>query len=159
MMLAQTQSLKGITSKIIGDKFNRHYVFWDLEKCSLDNAKQALLVVQEQYGLSDIFITSDFPKSFRAWCFSKVDFHIFLRILLDTAFVDWNFFYWTVQKGKATLRISSKTNRPKQKLVAVLKSFSSEVYNKVETVNYDTGTDKIGIFRKFDFDKNISEDR
>ena len=173
IMLAKTQSLSGITSKVVGDEFKRHYVFWDLEQCTLGQAKLALKYVQEQYDLGTIFVTSDFPHSFRAWCFSKVAFLTLIRILIDTAFVDYNFIYWTMQKGKATLRLSPKQNRPEQKLVAVFSRDYEEEWqnleekrkremflpNQFEQVNYETGYDKIGIFKKFDFDKNISEER
>ena len=33
-MIAHTQKVEGITSKVIGEK-DLHYVFWDLEECSL----------------------------------------------------------------------------------------------------------------------------
>lgn len=162
-MLAQTQKLIGITSKIVNDKFNRHYVFWDLEKCSLKEAEATLRSIQRDYDLGTIFITSDFPNSFRAWCFTKVDFNTLLHILLETEFVDYNFFYWTVQKGKATLRISHKKDRLQQKIISIL-SDKEDIYNdflltQLERVDYETGTDKIGIFKKFDFDKNNQEER
>jgi hypothetical protein len=165
LMLAKTQKLIGITSKVVNDKFKRHYVFWDLEKCSLAEAKATLRSIQRDYDLGTIFITSDLPKSFRAWCFTKVDFNTLLHILLETEFVDYNFFYWTVQKGKATLRISRKKNRPEQKVISILKNYYSinkeEIVplSKLERVDYETGTDKIGIFKKFDFDKDNSEER
>jgi hypothetical protein len=174
-MFAQTQKLIGVTSKVVKEK-DKHYVFWDLEKCTLEQAKKELLQQQKIHELSDIFITSDFPNSFRAWCFTKVSFKELLDILLHTKYVDWNFFYWTVQKGKATLRISEKKNRPQQKIVAILKdtkNYSEEwqqleekkiveshiPLTKLERVDYETGTDKIGIFKKFDFDKNQTEER
>ncbi len=143
-MLAKTQKVEGITSKIIGEK-DLHYVFWDLEECSLNDCKFALKFVQDFHALGDIYITSDFPRSFRAWCFDKVSFKNYLRILLDTEYLDYNFFYWTVYKGKSTLRISQKKNRPKQKIVSVLRSFELPIPERFETVKYETGTEKKGI--------------
>jgi hypothetical protein len=137
-MYAKTQTLEGVTNKIKNsDKF---YVFWDLEKCTLEEAKATLKSIQTDYDLGDIFIFSDVPNSFRAWCFTPVDFHIYLQILLDTEFVDYNFFYWTVKQGKATLRISKKEDRPKQQLLTVLKRRYESIPQIVEYVKYDTGT-------------------
>ena len=96
-MLSKTQTLEGITSKVIGEK-NKHYIFWDLENCTLEQAKDTLTEVQYEFKLGDIFIISDYPKSYRAWCFSKRTFKEFLHILLHTKYVDWNFIYWTIQR-------------------------------------------------------------
>jgi hypothetical protein len=169
LMLAQTQKLIGITSKVVNDKLKRHYVFWDLEKCSLAEAEATLRSIQKDYDLGTIFIVSDFPKSFRAWCFTKVDFNTLLHILLETEFVDYNFFYWTVSRGKATLRISNKQNRPEQKIVSILcspedyqeewqqleekRQKEQNILSQLERVDYETGTKKIGIFKEINFDR------
>lgn len=154
LMLAQTQKLIGITSKVVNDKLKRHYVFWDLEKCSLAEAEATLRSIQKDYDLGTIFITSDFPKSFRAWCFTRVDFNTLLHILLETEFVDYNFFYWTVERGKATLRISDKQDREKQKIISIISSsVIDSSLSQFERVDYETGTDKIGLFKEVDFTK------
>jgi hypothetical protein len=124
-LYAKTQTLEGITSKIKDS--DKHYVFWDLENCTLEEAKLTLKVVQWKYNLGNIFIVSDLPKSYRAWCFTQVTFKTFLKILLDTDYVDYNFFYWTVKQGKATLRTSNKQNRQPQKIIAVLPSFNEQI--------------------------------
>jgi hypothetical protein len=61
--------------------------------------------------------------------------------------MDYNFFYWTVSRGKATLRTSNKVNREPQKIVAVLESYpvSFDENELWEKVTYDTGTEKRGI--------------
>jgi hypothetical protein len=102
-MLSSTQRLEGVTSL---QKDGKHIVMFDLEKCTLQQAEKTLRKVQKKYHLSDIFIVSDVELSYRAWCYSRVDFVTFLKILLDVDFLDWNFFYWTVKRGKATLRTS-----------------------------------------------------
>ena len=141
LMFAKTQTLEGVTSLQPNGK---HIIMWDLEKCSLQQAKKTLLEMQIKYGLSDIFIVSDAEESFRGWCFSKVDFKTFLQILLDTKFLDWNFFWWTVKRGKATLRVSNKENRASQEIVSVLYSFSEKIPDSCERVVYDTGVEKRG---------------
>ena len=142
LMISESQTLEGLTSLQPNGK---HFIFWDLENCSLEQAEKTLRKVQKQYCLSNIFITSDIDRSFRAWCFSKVDFKIYLKILLDTDYCDWNFFYWTVKRGKATLRTTNKKNREPQKIVSVLESYPIPIPETWEKVVYDTGIEKRGL--------------
>jgi hypothetical protein len=144
-MLAETQTLNGITSKT---PEGLHYVFWDLEKCTLEQTKETLRLVQEKFNLSDIFLTSDYENSYRAWCFSKVSFKSFLKILLYTEHVDYDFFYWTVRRSKATLRTTDKKGRKPQKIIVVLESYPVPIPEVFETVEYDTGVQKRGRYVK-----------
>jgi hypothetical protein len=108
--------------------------------------------VQRKYKLGDIFIVSDAEGSFRAWCFSKRTFKEYLKILLDTEFVDWNFFWWTVRRGQATLRTSNKQGREPQKVVAFLKGYEeTAIPDKLTKVIYDTGVEKRGAVLRFPF--------
>jgi hypothetical protein len=144
-MLAKTQTIIGITSLRSDSK---HIVMWDLEKCTLEQAENSLLKVQKKYCLSDIYITSDAENSFRAWCLKHVNFKTFLKILLDTDYLDANFFDYTVKRKKATLRTGNKKGRPTQRVVSVLKSYPyplSTDKSIVEKVVYDTGIKKRGI--------------
>jgi hypothetical protein len=142
-MLSETQKLEGITS-ILPDK--RHIILWDIEKCTLQQAKASLKKVQLQFHLSDIFITSDCDNSFHGWCFSKVDFKTFLKILLETEYLDYNFFYWTVSRSKATIRTSNKIGREQQKIVSVLESYHASMPDdKMQQVIYETGIEKTGL--------------
>ena len=85
-------------------------------------------------------------NSFRAWCLSKVDFVTFLRILVDSiSILDYNFFYYTVKRKKATLRTGSKKGRQAQRVVSVLQSYFLPFnHSVVEKVVYDTGLEKRG---------------
>ena len=141
LMLSETQTLEGITSL---QPDGKHIIMWDLEGCSREQAEETLRKVQQKNNLSHIFIVSDAEGSYRAWCFSKVDLNTFLKILLDTDFLDWNFFYFTVKRRKATLRLSKKKNRPPQELVSVLESYPIPIPEEVEKVIYDTGVEKRG---------------
>ena len=90
----------------------------------------------------------DNDKTYRAWCFSKISFDDYLHILVDCLpILDYNFFYYTVKRKKATLRTSSKKGRPKQRLACVLKSYPCpcQANDVVERVVYDTGLEKRGI--------------
>lgn len=143
-MIAKTQTLEGVTS-LLSD--GNHIVMWDIEKCTLVQAQKTLAEVQKKYNLSHIYIATDNDETFRAWCFSKVSFDVYLRILVDSlAILDYNFFYYTVKRRKATLRTGTKNGRSAQRVVCVLESyfvpFADDV---VERVVYDTGLNKRGI--------------
>lgn len=139
--LSEVQTLEGITSLLPNGK---HIILIDLENCSQLEAEGSLRKLQRKRGLPDIFLVSDLEKSFRAWCYAQVDLKTLLQILLDVEFLDWNFFWWTVKRGKATLRTSNKKNRPPQKLVSVLRSYSVPIPASCEKVVYDTGVEKRG---------------
>jgi hypothetical protein len=55
-MIAKTQTLKGISSKI---GWNQHIILWDLDNCNIEQATESLRNVQEKYKLSDIYIFGD----------------------------------------------------------------------------------------------------
>jgi len=144
-MLSHTQTLEGVTSLLPN---GLHMPFFDIENCRLNKAENELRKLQILYDLSDIFITSDIERSFRSWCFGQVKFTDYLRMqldLIDAGILDYNFFWWTVKQSKATLRVSNKENRPPQKLVSVLKSYSVQIPETVEKVVYDTGVQKRGL--------------
>jgi hypothetical protein len=141
-MVAKTQTLEGFTSL---QSDGKHIVMWDLENCTLKQAEETLHNVQAKYGLSHIYVVSDFEGSFRAWCFSKVDYKTLLHILLDTEHLDPVFFDYTVRRKKATLRTSDKRGRPTQKLVSVLGSYPEPMTQTWEKVTYDTGLVKRGM--------------
>ena len=144
-MVSHTQTCKGVTSR---QEDGTHTPFFDIENCSLDKAENTLMELQSKYHLSDIFITSDKEMSYRSWCYSRVKYTDFLRMqldLLDAGILDYNFFWWTVKQSKATLRVSNKKNRPSQRIVSVLNSFSVPIPEKCEKVIYDTGIEKRGL--------------
>jgi len=142
-MISASQTLEGVTSKVGEDK---HIILWDLENCSLEQAKQVLAEVQAKYRLGDIWITSDAEGSFRAWCFSVRSWKEYLKILLDTPFLDYNFFFWTVKRGSATLRTSNKEGRPPQQVVAWLRGYEpTQIPTQLTRVLYDTGLEKRGL--------------
>jgi hypothetical protein len=151
-MLAETQTLEGLTSQVVGRE-GYHYPLFDIEKhgeiVSLEEVEYELGKIQVSYGLPDIFIMSDRIGSFRAWCFGEVRFTDYMRMqldLLDAGILDWNFSYWTMNKGEGTLRVNSKQNRPKQELVSTLHSYSVTFpEDKIEPVFYDTGIEKRGL--------------
>ena len=150
-MVAETQSLEGITSKVIG-RDGYHYPLFDIEKSrevlSLEEVERELGKIQVSYGLPDIFIMSDKKGSFRSWCFGEVKFTDYMRMqldLLDARILDYNFSYWTMNKGEGTLRGDSKQNRPPQELVSILHSYSVPIPERVKRACYDTGIDKRGL--------------
>jgi hypothetical protein len=146
LMLSFTQTLEGITSRIVDDPQNRQYVFLDLENCTLEQAQETVRSLQQNYSLSDFYLMSDLERSYRAWCFTPVDYKTLLHILVDCLdILDYNFFFYTVKRRKATLRTSAKKGRPEQKLVSVLKTYPMPLPSRVERVIYDTGLEKQGL--------------
>jgi len=137
------QTLEGITSLLPNGK---HIILWDIEGCTLEEAIRSLRKVQISYGLSNIYIVSDKEGSYRAYCYSQVDFKTCLKILLDTDYLDPIFFEYTVRRGKATLRTNQKKDRPKQKIVTGLESYFVPIpKDRAERVIYDTGIEKRGL--------------
>jgi hypothetical protein len=146
-MISDTQTVNGVTSKVVTEPEEKHlhYPFWDLENCTLKQAEEALRKVQREFSLSHIYISSDAEGSYRAWCFDHVPFKTYLLILLKTEYLDWNFFHWTADRGKATLRVGSKKGRLPQKCVCVLESYPHPFPKRMQKVEYDTGVEKEGI--------------
>jgi len=50
-MVSASQTLEGVTSKVGEDQ---HIILWDLENCTLEQAKETLAEVQYKYRLGDI---------------------------------------------------------------------------------------------------------
>jgi len=141
-MISKTQTLEGMSSL---QPDGSHIVMWDCENCSLEEAEATLRKAQKKYRLSNIYIVSDVEGSYRAWCFSKVQFETFLKILVDCLNVlDYNFFYYTVKRKKATLRTCSKKGRHVQRVLNVMESYFVPIPELCEKVTYDTGLRKRG---------------
>jgi hypothetical protein len=149
-MFARSQRIEGVTSQVYdrnGKPTNNHYVFWDLENCSLEKIKKTLKKIQTHYGLSNIYLTTDNNgKSFRGWCFSVVTFGTYLKILADSlSITDYGFIFYTFKRKEATLRLSTKEGRPFQSCTNVLESFFVPFPTGImKHVIYQTGTEKKG---------------
>jgi hypothetical protein len=141
-MVALTQTLKGISSKI---EWNKHIILWDLDKCNITQAERALRDVQDKYNLSDIHIFSDRNDGFCAICFKQVTYIELLRIIIDTQYIDVGFISYTAKRNKATLRMLRKEGRPELKILSTLKTYSIPLPDNMEFVTYDTGLVKDGI--------------
>lgn len=135
-MVAKTQTIVGITSKV---EHNRHIILWDLDKCDLEEAKEALTNVQDKYNLSSIAIFGDRDNGFCAICYKVVDFITMLRILIDTMYIDNGFVSYTAKRNKATLRVSKKENRESMRVKAILYSYEVAPPRRLERIIYKTG--------------------
>ena len=141
-MIATSQTLEGLTGLL---KSGHHVIFWDIEGTSFEKAERTLKKVQKKYHLAHIYLVSDFKNSYRAWCWSRVTFPTLMLILTDSlSILDYNFYYYTVKRRKATLRTAKKKDRPQQKVISVLPSYFAEIPEEMERVIYDTGTEKRG---------------
>ena len=149
-MLAEAQKIEGITTQVYdenGKPTGKHYPFFDLENASLEQIKKTLRKSQQRYGLSNIYVTTDNNgQTFRGWCFSIVTFETYLKILVDCKnIVDYGFFYYTIKRKEATLRLSQKEGRPFQTCTDVIESFIVPFPSGIMShVIYVTGTEKKG---------------
>lgn len=152
-MLSTTQTLKGITSKVIDEPEEKHlhYIFFDLDKCTQAQAEQKLGEIQLDFKLGDTYIFSDKEGSYRGFCWSKRPWITYLHILLHSfPLLDYGFWFWTVCRGAATLRTGNKIDRLPQKCVAILKGYEPTVFpRKLCSVTYDTGIEKEGRLIEF----------
>jgi len=140
---AHIQTLEGTTSLLPN---GRHIILWDIENCTPKEKDESLRKVQVSYSLPHIYTVSDIERSYRAYSFLQVDFKTLFRILLNTKYVDPIFLDYTFRRKKATLRVSQKRDRPKQKIVSILESYYVPIpKDKAEKVIYDTGIEKTGI--------------
>jgi len=151
VMISETQSLEGITSQVVG-RDGYHYPLFDIEKhggiLPLEVVERELGKIQVSYGLSNFYIRSDRQGSYRPFCFSEVKLTDYMRMqldLIDVGILDWNFFWWMVNKGYAKSRISQKKNRLEQRLVSTLHSYSVPILDRFEFAFYDTGVEKRGL--------------
>jgi len=141
-MVARTQTASGISSKV-GN--NKHIILWDLDECTLKQAEDTLRDVQQEYNLSHIYIISDKVGSYRALCFSIVDFNTLMKIIISANYVDEYFISYTARRMKATLRLTKKIDREKQDILSILYSYFEPIPEILERVIYDTGLIKHGI--------------
>lgn len=149
-MLSRSQKIEGITSRVYdenGKPTNKHYVFFDIEGISLEEAKKTLKKIQQKYGLSNIYLTTDNNgKTYRGWCWSIVTFSTYRKILIDSEnIIDNGFDFYTNKRKEATLRLSQKEGRPFQTCTDVIESFFVPFpTGKIRRVIYYTGSEKKG---------------
>jgi hypothetical protein len=153
-MASHTQTLGGITNRWIGSQATSEddfFLVWDLEKftdddCTFENVRKELEYIQALYRLPDVFITTDKPESsWHAFSFPHFTFRKYLVVLNDTKYVDWNFIYWTVSRGEATIRVTDKQGRPQQHVIDCIHgSVDYEIPEKFQGIVYDTGLEKRG---------------
>lgn len=141
-LFAKTQILEGITSRLLN---KMHFILADVENCSNEEVIEEARDTQLKHGLSNMYIYSDFERSFRIFCYSLVDYPTLLKILLDFKHLDMIFFDYVVRHKKATLRVGKKENRPSPKLVKVLETYPMPFPEQVEHAFYETGVVKEGI--------------
>ena len=149
-MLSRSQQIEGITSQVYDKNSkptNFHYPMFDLEGKDIEETKKILKKIQTRYGLSNIYLTTDNNgKTYRGWCWSVVTFETYLKILIDSlTIIDYGFFYYTVKRKCATLRLSRKEGRPFQTCTSVIESFFVPFPTGImKRVMYVTGTEKKG---------------
>lgn len=147
MMFARVQLVVGISSRYSED-FNQHRILWDLDECTLNDACDSLMKIQEWYNLGNIEIISDKEGSYGAVCNSIVSFKELLHILIDTELIDPLFVRYALERHEATLRLSDKANRPiHRETICKLYRKSDRPYDESEyyIIPYETGYIRKGI--------------
>jgi hypothetical protein len=156
LMFSRVQIVSGISSQY-SDDGEQHRILWDLDECTLDDACDSLMKVQEWYDLGNIEIISDKKGSYGAVCHTIVSFKELLHILIDTELVDQLYLEYVFREHEAVLRLSDKENRPiHRETVCKLYRKSDRQWDekKYYISKYPTGyiSDKEGL-RKGDFNK------
>jgi len=147
VMLSRIQKVRGISSRYSED-YNQHRILWDLDECTLDDACDSLMKVQEQYNLGNIDIISDKEGSYGGVCHSIVTFKELMHILLDTELIDPLYVRYAFQRHEAILRLSDKMNRPIHRdTVCMLYRKSDRLWDDKEYYlsSYQTGYVKEGL--------------
>jgi hypothetical protein len=110
--------------------------FWDFkEGIELIDIAHDLSFVQDEFGLSTIYIIQSYPRaSFRAFCLDKVEFKELIQILGSTQYIDMNYLRFLAIRRKNVIRIISKEGDSdriictlKEKSILREKSFSHAV--------------------------------
>ena len=147
LMFARIQIVSGISSRYSED-FNQHRILWDLDECTLNDACNSLMKVQEQYNLGNIEIISDKENSYGAVCHSIVSFKELLHILIDTELIDPVYVRYAIQRHEAILRLSNKEGRLiPRKTICKLHRKSDRLWDekKYYILSYETGYTRKGI--------------
>lgn len=150
-LFTTVERAEGIASDLLDN--DKHIILWDFDDMSLADVRESLISVKNKYKLGDIFIMSDKENSYRAMCFSAVDYREYLRILLDTVGVDWSFFKWLVKRDYATIRLTDKSGRKlPNDIISVISdneiaNIPVEVFNRIKGVWFevDTGGREVSI--------------
>lgn len=118
--IARITKVIGVNS-VVGD--NLHIPMWDFDGVPLDEVREALGKVLTRYGLSTIYILrTKEPSNYIAYCFTALDWRRVVEIIASTQHVDFNFFKYGVYRGRFTLRVTPKIDKP-PRLVEKLEGF------------------------------------
>lgn len=140
-MLTKIQTVKGMSTQVYNEhnrKTKKHYIYWDMDNCSLNQAENELKSIQMQYDLGNIYITSDKENSYRAQCFNKISFSEYIRILANTKYVDDLYLMEVFRRREGILRLSPKRDREPQKVVSILSSYYNKIPTKFKAEIYQT---------------------
>lgn len=106
---ARISKVVGVNSML---KNGKHIIMWDFDDKDCQEVYHALREVQLAYGLPDIIMLESKPgTNYMAYCFKQVEWIDAVRIVANTALVDYNFLKFSVYRGHFTLRVSPKGNR------------------------------------------------
>jgi len=121
--IARVTDVIGVNSKLPDGK---HILMWDFDDVPLKNVITALMDIQADYELPNIYIVnSGKPKHYMAYCFKRTDWRKAVQIVINTKHVDYAFIKYGLYREHFTLRVSPKNGR-KIKHICTLPGFTEE---------------------------------
>jgi hypothetical protein len=131
--------MQGVTSNV-PEMEGYHYILLDFDDMEYYKAVDTLekLIIKYRY-INGFVMFSDKVNSYRVFSDTTVNFKDLLRIMLDAEGLDRMFFRWTVIRGYATIRVSGKKGRVKDKIIGVVgKPNMKFVKEKLKFIEYET---------------------
>lgn len=120
----------GITNEV---PESNHLVipFWDfIEDIPVRYVFASLRTIQRKFGLGDIFVVQTKPKkSYRAVCFTMVDWFEYISLLSGTQYIDPSYLRHSVMRGRAVIRITEK-NGTKDTVIKILDGYPYDIQSK-----------------------------
>ena len=106
--------------------YEHHYPLFDYDDIDLETLK-VRFACHADFLRKPIYIYSDKKGSYRVICTDKVEWLYYLHMLyIELSHgLDYQFFRWTIIRGYATLRMTTKSNRKENKIVAIINDVSN----------------------------------
>lgn len=136
--LNRTAKMQGVNSRLPG---GLHFLMWDFDKVSAQDATTSLLSMQSRFKLPLIYLlNTGLPDHYHAYCFKSLTWGRVLYVLAETEYLDPIFFKIGCVRGFFTLRYSPKKGREFRPAVVLPSKYPEDVdpYELHEFVEYLT---------------------
>jgi hypothetical protein len=136
-----SQRVGGITSRI-NDNWDNHRILLDFDDCELKDVKKSIIDLHKKYDFGLINIISDKFGSYGAVCNTVISFKEYMRMLIDTEYIDPLYVKYTLERHEAILRLSDKKGRELHRDIIYKMKFNSHRpmdNSNYMLIDYDTG--------------------